>query len=137
MKTKKVTAVIEASSTGFGIFSDDLPGITGYGLTIEEAKKDIESAIEDVLESYQEEGDKAPAWLNEGKLSFEYKYDMASLFKHFAIFDVSALAKRIGINPSLMRQYKAGITTSISRKQKEKIEAGLHEVGRSLLNIKL
>lgn len=137
MKNKKVLAIIEASDTGFGIYSDNLPGITGYGNTIDIAKKDLESAIEDVMESYKEDGLKPPEWLNEGMLDFVYKYDLVSLFESFGVFDVSALAKKIGINPSLLRQYKSGITTSISQKQKDKIQEGLHNLGRELLNVRL
>jgi hypothetical protein len=30
---KEITVVIEASASGFGVYSNDLPGITGYGKT--------------------------------------------------------------------------------------------------------
>lgn len=134
---RKVLAIIEASNTGFGVYSDALPGITGYGHSIDEAKEDLQSAINDVLEAHQEDGTAAPAWLGDGVFDFEYKYDLVSLFEYFGIFDVSALAKKIGINPSLMRQYKNGLTTSISQKQKSKIESGLHEIGKNLLSVRL
>lgn len=134
MKQKKVTAIIEASSTGFGIYSDDLPGVTAYGETIEEAKKDLTSVIEELVESYDK--GKAPKELNDGNLSFTFRYDIASIFEHFGMLDATNFAKKIGMNPSLLRQYKSGKTTA-SDKQKKKIEEGLHQLGKELLNVRL
>lgn len=136
MKKKLVTAIIEASKTGFGIYSDDLPGITGYGKSIEEAKADMQSAIEDVLEAYKEDGTKSMKELNSGNLEFVYKYDVKSLFKYFGMLDATNLARKIGLNPSLLRQYKTGVTVA-GPKQKERIEKGLHALGRELLSIRL
>lgn len=135
MKSKKITAIIEASSTGFGIYSDDLPGITGYEDTIEAAKEDIKEAIREVLESY-EKGTIAPSHFNDGNLEFIYKYDIASIFAYFGMLDATNFAKKIKINPSLLRQYKRGLTVA-SEKQKKRIETGLHELGRELLNVRL
>jgi predicted RNase H-like HicB family nuclease len=136
MKTKKVTAIIEASSTGFGVYSDDLPGVTGYGDSIEEAKEDIISSINDILESHREDKTIPPAFFNNGNIAFAYRYDIASIFKYFGVLDASALAKRIGMNASLLRQYKTGKAFA-SDKQKKKIEDGLHALGRELLSIHL
>ncbi|MEN9600341.1 MAG: hypothetical protein RL596_2665, partial [Bacteroidota bacterium] len=69
-------------------------------------------------------------------LEFIYHYDIASIFRHFGVLDASAFAKRIGMNASLLRQYKTGKTLA-SSKQKEKIEKGLHELGRELLALRL
>jgi predicted RNase H-like HicB family nuclease len=135
MKKKKVTLVIEASSTGFGIYGEDFP-ITAYGDTVEAAKKDLESAVEDVLDFYKKEGKMPDPALNNGKLDFVFKYDIASIFNHFGMLDASGLAKKIGMNASLLRQYKTGHSLA-SDKQKQKIEKGLHELGRELLSVRL
>jgi predicted RNase H-like HicB family nuclease len=132
MARKKVTAVIEASSTGFGVYADRLPGITGYGNTVEKAKKDFLSAIQETKDAY---GDKVPAFLK-GEFEFEYKYDIGSIFDYFGVLDAGQLAKKIGMNASLLRQYKSGHAKA-SDKQKEKIEAGLHALGRELLSVRL
>lgn len=136
MKAKKITAIIEASTTGFGVYSAELPGITGYGKTVEAAKQDILDAIADVLESHEEDGTVAPVELNGGKLLFEFKYDMPSIFNRFDVLNASMFAKKIGMNASLMRQYKSGKAFA-SAKQKEKIESGLHELGKQLLSVRL
>jgi hypothetical protein len=73
---------------------------------------------------------------NGGNPEFVYKYDIASIFNHFGMLDATGLAKKIGMNPSLLRQYKSGITL-VSDKQKQKIEKGLHDPGRELLSVRL
>ena len=45
MKNKKVTVIIEASSTGFGAYAEALPGITGYGVNVQQAKKDLQDGL--------------------------------------------------------------------------------------------
>ena len=135
MKKKKVTLVIEASSTGFGIYGEDFP-VTAYGDTVAAAKKDLDSVIREMLDYYKEEGQTPDPALNNGNLEFVFKYDIASIFNHFGMLDISGLAKKIGMNPSLLRQYKTGHTLA-SDKQKQKIEQGLHELGRELLSVRL
>jgi ribosome-binding protein aMBF1 (putative translation factor) len=58
------------------------------------------------------------------------------LFNYFSFFNVTQLAKKLGINPSLMRQYKSG-KAYISDKQAAKIEEGIHRLGQQLLEIKI
>lgn len=134
MAVKKVIAIVEASSTGFGVYAEgeDLLGITGYGSTVERAKKDFLSALEEIKEAY---GRKLPKELK-GEFEFIYQYDIASIFEHFGSLDASSFAKKIGMNPSLLRQYKTGHAKA-SDKQKKRIEAGLHQLGRQLLNVRL
>lgn len=136
MKAKKVLAIIEASSTNFSIYSDELPGITGSGKSIEEAKEDIRTAIAEVLEAHKEDKTTAPAFLNNGNLEFVYKYDIASIFEHFGVLDATQFAKKIGMNGSLLRQYKTGHALA-SDKQKQKIQEGLRALGRELLEVHL
>jgi hypothetical protein len=132
MATKKITAIVEASSTGFGVYSDRLPGITGYGKTVERAKSNFLSALREIRQAY---GRKVPGELK-GEFEFVYKYDIASIFEHFGMLDASSFAKKIGMNPSLLRQYKTGHALA-SDKQKKRIETGLHELGRQLLGVRL
>lgn len=136
MRAKQVIVIIEASSTGYGAFSESLPGITGYAKTVEEAKNDFESAFKEVMESYRSSGESIPKEYNAGKLNFSYRYDIQSIFEHIGILDVSGFAKRIKMNPSLLRQYKGGHAFA-SDVQKKKIESGLHALGKELLKLRL
>ncbi|GEP97912.1 type II toxin-antitoxin system HicB family antitoxin [Chitinophaga cymbidii] len=135
MKKKKLIVVVEASSTGFGTYSSDLPGITGYAKTIPEAKNDFIDALQAVLDLNAEEGTPDPD-LHDGNFEYIYKYDLPSIFAHFGMLDVTNFAKRIGLNASLLRQYKAGLAMA-SERQKKRIEKGLHDLGRELLSVKL
>jgi hypothetical protein len=132
MAVKKVIAIVEASSTGFGVYSDRLPGITGYARTVEKAKEDFLYVLQETKEAY---GRKLPRELK-GEFEFVFKYDVASIFEHFGMLDASSFAKKIGMNPSLLRQYKTGHAFA-SDKQKKRIEMGLHQLGKQLLKVRL
>lgn len=85
---------------------------------------------------YKHKKERLPKAYNNGNIEFIYQYDIASIFAHFGMLDATNFAKEIKLNPSLLRQYKSGITMA-GEKQKKKIEAGLHELGRELLSVRL
>lgn len=128
------TALVERNSEGtFFIFTPDLKDFTimGIGDTVVEAMSDFETSVQEVIESYASVS--LPEELQDFK--WEYRYDLGSLFDYYSFINVSALAKRIGINPSLMRQYKRG--QYISKEQMGKIEKALREIGTELSAVSL
>jgi predicted RNase H-like HicB family nuclease len=132
----KVVAVIEkASDEGYGIYCPDLIGIAlfGHGLTEQEAKEDLLFNLEGILEHYEEENVPVPESLKE-KIEFEYKYDFSGFFKAYPVFNVSELATQIGINSSLLRKYKKGISFA-SPTQRKKIEKGIHSLAQQLSTV--
>ena len=135
--SKKAVIIIEKGlDGGYSVFpSDDIKsGISGDGATVEEAKADFLRSFEEVVRFLQEDGLPVPDDMKD--VVFEFRYDLSSLFNYYSFFNVTQLAKRLGINPSLMRQYKSG-KAYISDKQVSKIEEGIHRLGRELMNIKL
>lgn len=137
MATKKIIAVIERSSDGgYGIYCPDLIGISlfGYGITENEAKENLKENLEMLLEHYEEEANVIPELLNNGKITFEYKYDFSGFFKTYPFFNVSELASTIGINSSLMRRYKSGSALA-SAEQRKKIEKGIHNLAKKLSTV--
>ena len=129
----KTTAVIETGpGGGFDIVLVDLDGhvIFGDGDTVQEAKKDLMNSYQEILDYYKEEGRPIPEELQD--LEFDYKYDIASFFDEFNWINISALAKVLGMNKSLLYQYKKG-NTYISHQQMKRIEKGVHELGKKLL----
>jgi len=132
----KTRALIEMGENGtFSVFTPDLKNtIWGEGDTVLEAKKDFLNSYEEVLLSYRDKSEKIPNELK--NLEIVYRYDIASLFNYCNFLNVSKLAKTIGVNPSLLRQYKTG-NTYISEKQAKKIEMGLHQIGEQLLSVSL
>jgi predicted RNase H-like HicB family nuclease len=132
----KTTALIEKGKDGtFGIFTPDLQHtIIGEGLTVAEAKADFKNSVKEIFASYSEMGKQLPGELQ--GVEFEYKYDIASLFNYYNFINVSKFAQMVGINASLLRQYKTG-NQYISENQISKIEAALHKMANEIAGIKL
>lgn len=133
--TMKTVALIEKGKDGtFGIYTPDInTTIIGSGETVAEAKDDFQNSLKEIFESYEEEGEELPDELKD--VEFEYKFDIASLFNYYNWINVSKFAQLIGINPSLMRQYKQG--QYISEMQANKIEKGLRQIGEELISVSL
>ena len=55
--------------------------------------------------------------------------------KTFNMFNVSQLAKSIGVSSSLMGQYKTG-KIYISEARKKQIESGIHNLANELLQVR-
>ena len=130
------TALIERGKDGaFGIFTPDINStIIGDGNTVEEAKADFENSLKEIMQFYKEDEKELPDELKD--IQFVYKYDIASMFNYYDWINVSKFARKAGLNPSLMRQYRMG-KIYISENQLNKIENTLHSLGNELAAIKL
>lgn len=64
------------------------------------------------------------------------KIEITKLFDTFSELHISKVAERIGMNPSLLRQYTTGSCTP-SKKQLMRIQEGLHQIGRELKKIRI
>ena len=132
---RRAKVIIEKDENGFSAFIDGIDStIIGEGLSVAEAKADLDNSYKEVLASYHENGEAVPEELQ--NLSFDYKYDISALFNAFDFINVSKFAQRIGVSPSLMRHYKGG-DTYISDNQAKRIESGLHQLARELLSVTL
>lgn len=131
----KTTALIEKGKEGsFTIFTPDIKStIIGEGDTVFEAKADFENTVKEVLETYEDTGEPIPEELK--NITFEYKYDLPSFLNCYNYLNMTKLADRAGVNPSLMRQYKRG--QYVSEKQASKIQEAIHKIGRELLAVRL
>ena len=129
---KSLKAIIEKGSDGFySIYIPDIPGLYGTGETESEAKESLNESIEEAIEHVKETGcDTYYASLIKVH-SIEYVYDLSGFFKTYNFFDVTAFAKRVGVNASLMRRYKTGIKKA-SATQKTKILEEIHAVADEL-----
>lgn len=132
---KTIKAIIEkADDGGYGIYSKEISGLVGYGLSEEEAKKDFIEVLEQQAEFYKEKKGKLPEWYVNG-YTIEYLYDLSGFFLSFPFINVSEFAKYIGINPSLMRKYKNGLVVA-GEKQKEIIQKKFTEIVDRLEQVK-
>lgn len=122
----------DGSYIAYNTESDKFTAI-GSGATIEEAKEDFFNSIEEMKEVHREHGDEIPADLLDAP---SFKFDLSSFFEYYSFINVTAFAKMIGINGSLMRQYKKG-DTYISNSQLEKIQAFVNKMGNDFQKLRL
>jgi hypothetical protein len=108
-------------------------GLNGQGFSVSEAKAEMLAALAEYKELLAENGREVPPDI--ANLEFEYKYDMQSFFDYFDWINVSKLAEKVGINDSLLRQYKKGLAFA-SEKQCAKIQDCLHQIGNELSTVR-
>lgn len=125
----KVTAIVERGK-GKGNFSCFVPesinnfGLAGYGKTSREAMEDIRMAVREYKEMAAEKGETFP------DVEFDFLFDVGAFFDYYPI-DVTAFAKYIGMNASVLRQY----VTALREPKKDaimKIRNGIDQISRDL-----
>lgn len=80
---KKIKAIIEkANDGGISVYSEDVNGAYGFGLTEQEAKDDFMSVLEEQAEYYKEKHGDFPVWYKSG-YSVDYVYDLSGFFEAF------------------------------------------------------
>ena len=92
---------------------------------MKEAKDDLQACLEEAKADYEESGKTAEP------VEFRYQYDLQSFFDYFSFLNVSEIAKRAGVNPSLMRQYTRGIKTA-GEKTYERLTACMANITKEL-----
>jgi predicted RNase H-like HicB family nuclease len=126
MKTYKL--IIEKGEDGFwGRIKDKDSLITSFGETIDHLK----SSMNEAMELYFEELEKPIP-----KYEFDLVMDIQEFFIINDFINISTLAKRIGMNSSLLRQYAKGIKFP-SLKQVNKIENAIRKIGKQLSTTEL
>ncbi|ADF50799.1 MAG: hypothetical protein CMP12_01915 [Zunongwangia sp.] len=116
--------------------TQNLPGgVTAYGNSLEELKESFTSAFNDYLEIAE---DLDEDWIDEVKSieRVEYVMNIPSLFKLLPELKISSIAKKAGINESLMRQYASG-KANASEERAKIIENAIHELGQELISVSL
>jgi predicted RNase H-like HicB family nuclease len=127
MKTnKKIKITVEITETGFSAYSEDYPIYT-TGKTIIELQN---NAIEATQMYFDEQAEKVTI----EKLQFEY--DFKQFFQYYNVINAKVLAKKIGMNATLLSQYVSG-RKKPSEKQTEKILIGIHKIGQELSELNL
>lgn len=99
--------------------------LIGYGPTVNESVKDLLLSRQEAIEC----GVDVP------ELEMTFKYDLWAFFDKYPV-NASLVAKQIGINPSLMRQYISG-SKKPSQKRVEEIQEGIRQIGQQLAEISL
>lgn len=132
MEQKVIKAIVERGEDGgFTAFSESVPGVYAIGMSEEEVRKEFLEMMVEQAEFMEKRTGKAPDFKG---ASVEFTYDLSALFAAFPFLNVSALAEWMGINPSLMRKYKAGLSTPRG-KNREAIQKGLKRISERLREV--
>lgn len=99
--------------------------LTATGSTVQEAKEDLAECLAEAKENLEAEGKVFP------DVEFTYKYDLQSFFNYFSFLNITDIAKRSGVNPSLMRQYASGVKNAGERTYK-RLSTCVQSIGREL-----
>ena len=104
---RKVTVVVETGKDLFSCFlakdSEGLGfGLCGDGKTAQAAIEDFYVCRDEAIQDFKEQGKEFP------DLNFHFVFDVGAFFNYYPI-SITAFAKYIGMNASLLRQYAAGI----------------------------
>lgn len=121
---KKIEVCIEKTNTGYSAYVEYLSVFTS-AQTITELYKNLLEAINLVL---AEEGKEVT--MDQIKLNLDFK----QFFQFYKVLNANFLAKRIGMNPTLLSQYVRG-KKQPSQKQSEKIIQGVQQIGQELADI--
>ncbi len=121
---KKIEVCVEKTNTGYSAYVEYLSVFTS-AQTITELYKNLLEAINLAL---GEEGKEVT--MDQIKLNLDFK----QFFQFYKVLNANFLAKRIGMNPTLLSQYVRG-KKKPSAKQSEKIILGVQQIGQELADI--
>lgn len=99
--------------------------LNSCGRSVKEAKDDLFVCLDESRKDVIENGNSAE------DVEFVYKYDLQSFFNYFSFLNISEIAKRAKINPSLMRQYARGIKHA-GEKTYSRLETCLSDITKEL-----
>lgn len=121
---RKILVVIEKTNTGFSAYSESLPVFT-TGTSMNEL---IHNTVEAFSLYFENET------FDPSEISFVI--DFKQFFKYYKVLNSKALAKKIGMNPSLLSQYVSGHKKP-SQKQSQRILYGINQIGQELAEMKV
>ena len=126
MKTlrKKFRFVIEKTDTGFSAYCRDYSVYT-TGQSFTEL---LSHAVEAMNLFLSEKGSQVT------EANVEFEIDIPQFFQYYRVINSKFLARRIGMNESLLSQYVNGLKKP-SAAQTNRILTGIREIGQELSNL--
>ncbi|MDO5106021.1 type II toxin-antitoxin system HicB family antitoxin [Capnocytophaga sp.] len=130
---KEIEIFVEKHTDGtyWGTTQNFVGIVSSYGNTMEELQRNLEEAFAENIAIAKELGEDYADDYND--VSFIYKMDLSSFFALIPEVKISSIAKKAGLNESLVRQYKNGIAAA-SQEQTLKIQNAVHLLGKELLS---
>ena len=99
--------------------------VLGCGSSAKAAIEDMLKGWDDTTEDLREEGKEIPT------LEIEYRFDVGSLFSYYDFVNIAGVAREIGLNPSVIRQYVIG-TRKPSAERKKQIVTGFKSLANKM-----
>ena len=123
---KKIGIKEKKTDTGYSAYTEDMSVFT--------TGKDIPELYANLIEAlnlaYEELGYEVTAE------NLKLNLDLQQFFQYYKVLNANFLAKRIGMNPTLLSQYVRGKKHPSSR-QTDKIIRGIQSIGKELADISL
>lgn len=133
---KKIKAIVSRSQDGFYSIHCVDEMFSGGGNNPQEAKKDMLDQMQFYRETAVAEGFPYPSFLDKD-FEIEYEFDAQSLLEYYSgILSLSGLEKITGIHQKQLSAYLNN-RSKPRRRQVERIQRGLHDLGKELLAISL
>lgn len=107
----------------------------GYGATLADALNNLREIVKDYQEN---EGKEDKFWkkIDVSELQFDLRYDLQAFFEAYDFLNITAIAKRSGINPALVRQYASGVKHP-SIEQSNRLLGTIHRLGQELQTVSI
>ncbi len=123
---KKIAITVEKTETGYSAYTDDM-SVFSTGKDIAELHANL---LEALNLAYEEAGYTVSA------TNLKLHLDLQQFFQHYKVLNANFLARRIGMNPTLLSQYARG-KKQPSAKQTDKIVRGIQSIGKELAELRL
>ena len=123
---KKIVVIVEKTKTGYSAYAEDA--------AVFSTGKNIESLHRNLLEAFRLAYEETGVTLSSEDLCL--RIDLKQFFRYYKVLNAKFLAKRIGMNPTLLSQYVRG-KKQPSSKQLDKILQGIQGIGRELAALQL
>jgi predicted RNase H-like HicB family nuclease len=123
---KKIAITVEKTETGYSAYTDDM-SVFSTGKDIAELHSNL---LEALNLAYEEAGYTVSA------TNLKLHLDLQQFFQHYKVLNANFLARRIGMNPTLLSQYVRG-KKQPSAKQTDKIVRGIQSIGKELAELRL
>lgn len=101
--------------------------VLGLGSSAKAAIDDMMSGWQDAVADLKEDGIEVP------ELEIEYRFDVGSLFSYYDFVNIAGVAREIGLNPSVIRQYVIGVRKP-SAERKKQIITGFKNLADKMQN---
>lgn len=128
MKVKRIVIVERGKGKrNFSCFAPEGIGkyyLAGYGTSAREAMEDIQTTVQECKEMAAKDGDVFP------DVELDFRFDVGAFFDYYPL-DITAAAKYIGINASVLRQYVTALREP-KQAQIDKIRDGVARLAEEL-----